>query len=282
MKINTVGQEKGYALLLVLLVGSVVVLGLYWYVVSHAYPEPAERGQFGDMFGGVNALFTAFAFASLIYTVILQRRELGLQRDELELTRVALAGQREQLQRQNETFIAQSFENTFFQLLALNYEILRGMRLTSGNTHAGVPNFLDGRQVIQAFEEALRAEYSLQFRTTAAQHIDENLVIVFTAVFPRFENEIGHYLRNTERVLVLLERCEGDRTNEYAGFLRAQLSSSELFLIFYACLSGESIASMKPLVEKHCLLKEVVRQRLLDPAHQEQFDQKAFYRVGVP
>lgn len=51
----------------------------------------ATRGQFGDIFGGINALFTGLAFAGVIYTVLLQRRELGLQRDELRLTRDELA-----------------------------------------------------------------------------------------------------------------------------------------------------------------------------------------------
>ncbi|MCB9069238.1 MAG: hypothetical protein H6629_15695 [Calditrichae bacterium] len=38
-------------------------------------------------FGGINALFTAFAFAGVIFTILLQRKELKYQRYELELTR---------------------------------------------------------------------------------------------------------------------------------------------------------------------------------------------------
>lgn len=48
------------------------------------------RGQFGDTFGAVNALFSGLAFAGLLYTVNLQRQELSLQRRELELTRIEL------------------------------------------------------------------------------------------------------------------------------------------------------------------------------------------------
>lgn len=47
----------------------------------------AMRGQVGDMFGAVNSLFSGLAFAGLIYTVCLQRKELQLQRRELALTR---------------------------------------------------------------------------------------------------------------------------------------------------------------------------------------------------
>ena len=52
-----------------------------------------RRGQFGDMFGAVNALFSGLAFAGLIITLILQKTELSLQRDELEQTREELRNQ---------------------------------------------------------------------------------------------------------------------------------------------------------------------------------------------
>ena len=46
-----------------------------------------ERGQFGDMFGAVNALFSGLAMAGVIYAVYLQRTELVLQRHELKAQR---------------------------------------------------------------------------------------------------------------------------------------------------------------------------------------------------
>lgn len=60
------------------------------YAVIPALPDWPTRGQFGDVFGAVNALFSGLAFAGLIYTVFLQREELALQRKELELTRQEL------------------------------------------------------------------------------------------------------------------------------------------------------------------------------------------------
>ena len=73
------------------LLGVVAIQSVYGVVVFFQFgPEMASRGQFGDIFGGVNALFTGLAFAGLIYTILLQRRELELQRDELRLTREEL------------------------------------------------------------------------------------------------------------------------------------------------------------------------------------------------
>lgn len=62
---------------------------VYGVVVWHAY-KGDDRGLFGDMFGGLNALFSALAFAALIYTADLQRKELECQRKELKQTREAM------------------------------------------------------------------------------------------------------------------------------------------------------------------------------------------------
>jgi hypothetical protein len=46
-----------------------------------------ERGQFGDLFGSINALFSGLAFAGVVFAILLQRQELALQRQELSETR---------------------------------------------------------------------------------------------------------------------------------------------------------------------------------------------------
>jgi hypothetical protein len=51
------------------------------FVALYVFQSWAERGQFGDLFGSVNALFSGLAFAGLIYAILLQRQELSLQRE---------------------------------------------------------------------------------------------------------------------------------------------------------------------------------------------------------
>ena len=46
-----------------------------------------QRGQIGDMFGFSNSFFSSMAFALVVYTVYLQRKDLDLTREELRLTR---------------------------------------------------------------------------------------------------------------------------------------------------------------------------------------------------
>ncbi len=64
------------------------------------------RGQFGDLFGSVNALFSGLAFAGLVYVILLQREDLGLQREELRLQRKEMAASRKQLAAQAKAQVA--------------------------------------------------------------------------------------------------------------------------------------------------------------------------------
>jgi hypothetical protein len=86
---------KHFALLAFLAVGCWFA---WWGVVNHLTPHSAERGQIGDLFGGINALFSGLALAGVVTAVILQSQELGYQRRELEqnreqLTKTAKANQ---------------------------------------------------------------------------------------------------------------------------------------------------------------------------------------------
>lgn len=70
-----------------------LVLGvlLLWALIGSAIlyfsPGLEEAGQFGDLFGAVNALFSGIALAGVLVAIILQSKELELQREELKLTR---------------------------------------------------------------------------------------------------------------------------------------------------------------------------------------------------
>lgn len=71
--------------------GSILILqAIAGVAIYFSLPDWPTRGQFGDLFGAVNATFSGLAFAGLIYAILLQREDLQLQRNELELTRQEL------------------------------------------------------------------------------------------------------------------------------------------------------------------------------------------------
>ena len=57
-----------------------------WYFIPKWYETNtiSGAGTFGDMFGGVNALFSGLAFVGLIYTILVQKEELALQRKAIK------------------------------------------------------------------------------------------------------------------------------------------------------------------------------------------------------
>ena len=82
----------------------------------------------GATYTGFGSLFTAYAFAGVIVTVLLQRAELQEQRKELRAQRIELEGQKHELGIQNRTAQLQRFENGFFHLLASFTKTLEVLR----------------------------------------------------------------------------------------------------------------------------------------------------------
>jgi hypothetical protein len=85
-----------------------VFVVIYFLCVAYFYNGMTERGQFGDMFGGLNTIFSGLAFLGVIYTVVLQHRELALQREELKLTRDELRRSAEAQEASNQALIKQA------------------------------------------------------------------------------------------------------------------------------------------------------------------------------
>lgn len=71
--------------IILLIIGYSAVLIITTWPISRFSVEAA--GTFGDSFGPLTSLFSGLAFAGLIWTILLQRVELKLQRKELQETR---------------------------------------------------------------------------------------------------------------------------------------------------------------------------------------------------
>ena len=111
-------SPKHSRLIWLVFVAVVIVWGLNGLVLY----RDADRGTYGDMFGVVNALFSGLAFAGIIYTIYLQKIELGLQRKELEDTRKELKRSAE-AQEKSEIALSQQAQASAMsaQLSAINY-----------------------------------------------------------------------------------------------------------------------------------------------------------------
>ena len=93
------------------------VMLLSAYLIFKCINGWEHRGQFGDLFGVVNALFSGLAFAGLIITIRQQHLDLEYQSQSIAQTKQELEYQTKEFDEQNKTLRIQRFENTFFKML---------------------------------------------------------------------------------------------------------------------------------------------------------------------
>ena len=232
-----------------------------------------ERGTFGDMFGAVNALFSGLAFATLIYTAWMQREELALQRQELELTRAELRGQKEELSHQNIIATQQRYESTFFELLRVHGQIVDSIDLV--DPRSGIVT--RSRDCFRAFFKRLSSAHA--HSAIYSEGIDPTAVLnkIYMEFNEEHQEEVGHYFRHLYHIVKFVKFSPLEDKQTYVNFVRAQLSSYELLLLFYNCLSEQGNKSFKPLVEEYALLKNMpVRQLLMPDMHQKLYDNGAY------
>lgn len=186
-----------------------------------------DRGTFGDMFGGLNALFSGLAFAGIIITILVQMKELRLQRKVQEETQQELKNQKEEFQIQNKTLRIQRFENTFFQMLDLHHDIVSGMKLEK----------YEGRAVFKGhffrLKEALidKFKYLSDFNSSTPktkEELDnllekENLKNVNDLINNRYDDvykyvgtTFGHYYKNLYRIFKYIDSVEFVSVSEIA------------------------------------------------------------------
>ncbi len=236
-----------------------------------------KRGQVGDMFGVLGAVFSGLAFAGLIVTLIqqhddlkLQREDLRLQRQEIAQTNLELALQRKEMEEQNKTIMLQRFENTFFNMLEMQQKIVSELKYFSNFSRQEY----QGREAIQHMYQDINGRSSIY----PNPDIDNCLHNYYYFV------DIGkmdHYFRHLYRIVKYVDEYEPELLSKqlkynYLCLLRAQLSKDELLMLFYNCLSEYGKDCFKPLIEKYALLNNIRKEALMSPEHEYEYEYKAY------
>ena len=265
------------------LIGVIAFYIGYWYVIwiSGWFPE-LEKGEFGDTFGALNALFAGLAFAGVIWAILLQRKELELQRQELKDTRAEIRGQKEQLQAQNQTLQQQNFESSFFQLLSMHSEIVNSLEIQGDREYSGRECF--GHMLI-----SLQGIYMGVRRFHAARHSGDAREFMYWAndkyerFFADLQPYVGHYFRHLYNVVKFVDQSDFsfEAKKFYTNLIRAQLSSNELGVLLFYGLRDQG-AEFKDLVEKYALLEDMpsevfmaaeYRDKIMDDSYMEYIQQ---------
>ena len=248
----------------ILIISGVILLvtvSFYFYQFGGSLSACHSRwGEFGDYAGGVlNPIFALFALVVLLRTVQLQTDELRLSNRELQHSSKALRAQSASLQLQN-------FERTFFEMVRLHHDIIKDLYLTTDTR---------GRGCFRAFyNEELKQYYSLTQEPRPLEKIQH----AYSLFHEHNQHYVGHYFRNFYRILKFVDESamEVKEKKEYAGILRAQMSSYELLLMFYSTLHpiGDNL---KLLVERYQMFNNLEKDMLFNRKDEENlFVQSAY------
>lgn len=238
---------------------ALVALGTYvWRFFGPLSDQPGTWGQFGDYVGGIlNPTFSFLALLALLATLGLQVRDLRISTRELQNSARALVAQ-------NETLRTQTFEATFFQILRLHNEIVAA--------HEIPEKTLKGRACYKFYYGELLGRL---LNEDAINHPDA-AVTHYEVFYSQHQHALGHYFRLLYNLVKFIKRSDGIDRQFYCNLIRAQMSSDELSLLFYNCLSDFGSVKFKPLVEEFALLKNFPTEHLPGPRLLQQYSAAAF------
>ena len=245
---------KKILIFLIFLVVFFLWIGSYFLISKYISDSPEIKGQFGDSFGAVNALFSGLAFAGLIITILLQRKDLQYQRTAIEQTNVEMKNQTKEFDIQNSTLKRQQFENTFFELLRMLQTITDDLSLNISyldlSSDSRKEFMCRGKLVFQELctGRAQKILNGSRFYISSLQ--DELNTYSIDDVYAREDIKfLYHYYRFVYRIMKFVDMSEIVKTYnekyEYITFLRSTLSNFEMFVLFYNCLTADGCGKFK-------------------------------------
>lgn len=242
------------------------VLGLTYMIQNtNSYDE---RGTFGDMFGFANALFTGLSVVGLIATVLLQRKDINLQREELK--------------KQTNSIHVQNFENTFFQLLSLFNSITNTMEVTYGDeVYTGRRAIIEMNSTLNLLIEKKAKGNNIMSETMlreAVINLDKVDVMTAYMQFYNLHKEfIAHYFRSFYHIIKLIHLTKDIDKKFYISIARSQLSSIELIFFFYNGVSPRGLRKFRPLINQYGVLKGLDFSLMPNTNLKSEYNNSAFY-----
>ncbi|MDP5291865.1 putative phage abortive infection protein [Oceanimonas sp. CHS3-5] len=228
------------------IISSAVIVAGFLLVINLLLITFTDRGGvFGDFLGGVlNPILTFFTLFGLIVTIIIQRQELRLARNEYEKTADALS--------------TSAIETTFFNIIDLHHNIVDNLKVDleelSDKAEAqkvikGISSSILKAQIGASFaSKSLKAqgrpvfEEILNYLSIEAKSPEESLER-YKYIQNNHNHILGHYFRNLYQALKVIhnydeEKLQPEEKRKYTSILRAQLSTKELALLFMNCIEG--------------------------------------------
>lgn len=217
-----------------------------------------QLGPWGDFVAGLlNPILSFLTFFGVLLTLVYQRMELNLSRQELVRSADALEGQIKSIEKQ-------SFETTYFEMLTLHNSIVNSIDIVNIETNVRT----EGRDCFKVFYTRLTKTYRKINKNRKHQYSSSKILeLSYYAFWKKHQLELGHYFRFLYNFIKLID--ESVHAEPYhIKLLRAQLSDQELLLLYYNCIS-DSGANFQQYAEKYALFDNLPVVRLLSSGHKK-------------
>ena len=253
--------------------GVMLIMVFSFYIIYNNIGCWEKRGQFGDLFGAVNALFSGLAFAGLIITIRQQNKNLEYQQRAIEQSK-------KDINQQNETMKKERFENTFFKMLEVQQSIVNDLYATDSHTEwvkQDAPNGRSAKEILTKDEYRGRNLFYYVFvlcnhklanqifpYDTSASGLSEVIKFRGKACFDDYMTTtmFDHYFRHLYSILKFISLNEWlgeEKQYQYSTFVRATLSRYELVMLYY---NGFFHPKMKKMMERYCLMNNIRKDLL--------------------
>ena len=156
-----------------------------------------------------------------------------------------------QIELQEEIGRVQNFENTFFHLMNLFKNTSLSIKIEKNG------NYIYGVEAIESLLDDLQEKFK---NKGSRKYIDIYEDFYRSDLY----EHLGVYFKVLYSLLKYIDNSEFLDSNKYkfnrqyyAGIARANISSNELNILFYNCLSSQSKEQFKPLIEEYALFEHI-------------------------
>lgn len=233
------------------------------------------QGSFGDLLAGTVGICLSFASTLFLF--------------------VTFREQRKQFDENKFDTNKERFENTFFNLLSMFYQVRetvnKDISICTNGQMKSIKEFYDGfkdKYLQQNNSEGSReiAEYlnKKNINTVELEKINEYLRNLYESYIQEKMCSIGYYYRYVFNMInFVIDQWKGSEEDisKYLNFIQAQMSNEELALIFYDVISHYGLDKnytykFKDKIDEYGFLENIAPRVLLDRSHHIVFSKTKF------
>lgn len=213
-------------LMLSLIIVSLVAYLFRFYDYGLSF-DSTDFGIFGDYVGGVIGTIVAIYGAFYVYQTYRQQ--------------------------ENQSTL-QQFENTFFQLLSQQRDIIKNLK-----GKIGTKDYLGYEYLHALHEELMVPMEDPEISNLTKKNLRYKVNDFYTELFREHTYQLGHYFRHIYHILKYIETSfiEEERKKGYADFLQAQMTTDELYLLALNGVSEYGWKKARPLIDNYSLLENL-------------------------